>query len=75
MQPMRIGQGVYRPLRQNRSEKGSHPQPGDLAIHHPEAGQGMGYEPATYDPPLLTLKHFFSTKQNNSYHSESEKIA
>jgi hypothetical protein len=66
MQPMRTGQGDYRPLQQNKSEKGSHPQQGDLAIHHQEAGQGMGYEPATYNQRLLDSKHFFSTKQNNS---------
>jgi hypothetical protein len=61
MPPMRIGQGDYRLLRQNKSEKGLHLQPGDLAIHHHGAGLDMDYEPATYNLPLFTSKHFFST--------------
>jgi len=61
-QLMRIGQGDYRLLRQNKSEKGLHPQQGDLAIHHPEAGLDMGYVPATYNQALLTSKTLLFNK-------------
>jgi hypothetical protein len=65
-QQMRIGQGDYRPLRQNRPERGSHPQQGDLAIHHPEAGLDMGYVPATYNQPPSHQNTSF--QQNKTTH-------